>query len=165
MGHKEGGGEVREDTQLTSIEVMLINCRANQNVPHHSPEGCLAIFSQYSVQLMTKLQAYVFVPINQSMHSSQSVKKILVTMQDVLYAHVRYAYHLSKHTRRLSWTEADGRQHLGNVLGCANRGRLTMKLLHATNLLHTMALPINGLHLEMGLPADSVHGEICAEYL
>jgi len=30
-------------------------------------------------------------------------------------------------------------------------------------LFHTMALPINGLHLEKGLPADSVHGEISAE--
>ena len=33
------------------------------------------------------------------------------------------------------------------------------------SLLHTTALPINGLHLEMGLPVDSVHGEICAASL
>jgi len=33
------------------------------------------------------------------------------------------------------------------------------------SLLHTTALLIDGLHLEMGLPVDSVHGEICAESL
>jgi hypothetical protein len=37
--------------------------------------------------------------------------------------------------------------------------------LHATNLLHTMALYINGLHLKIGLPADSVHGKIRAKSL
>jgi len=86
-------------------------------------------------------------------------------MQDAPYTLIRHAYRLSKHTCRLSWTEADGRQHLGNVLGCANRECPTMWLLHATNLLHTMTLHINRLHLEIGLPADSVHGEIRAKSL
>jgi len=134
-------------------------------VPHHSSEGCLAIFSQYPVKMTKKPQAYLFVPINQSTHSLQSVEKILVTMQDAPYILVRYAYRLSEHTCRLSWTEADGCQHLGNVLGCVNRVRPKRWLLHATNLLHTMALPIDGLHLEIGLPADSVHSKICAESL
>jgi len=134
-------------------------------VPHYSSEGCLAIFSQYPVKLTKKPQAYLFVPINQSMHSLQSVEKILVTMQYAPYTLVRYAYRLSEYTCRLPWTEANGSQHLGNVLGCVNRGWPTRWLLHETNLLHTMALPINGLHLEIGLPADSVHGKICAESL
>jgi hypothetical protein len=33
------------------------------------------------------------------------------------------------------------------------------------SLLHATALPIDGLHLEMGLPVDSVDGEIGAESL
>jgi len=33
------------------------------------------------------------------------------------------------------------------------------------SLLHASTLPIDGLHLEMGLPVDSVHGEIRAESL
>jgi hypothetical protein len=33
------------------------------------------------------------------------------------------------------------------------------------NLLYTTALPIDGLHLEMGLHVDSFHGEIRSESL
>jgi len=33
------------------------------------------------------------------------------------------------------------------------------------SLLHATALPIDGLHLEMGLHVDSFHGEINAESL
>jgi len=37
--------------------------------------------------------------------------------------------------------------------------------LHVTEPFHATALPIDGLHFEMGLPVDSVHGEIRAESL
>lgn len=105
-------------------EVILISCVMQTKmclIAHQ--RVVLASFSPHPVKLTKKLQAYLSVPINQSMHSLQSVEKILVTMQDAPYTLVRYAYRLSKHTCRLSWTETDGCQHLGNVLGCVNTGR------------------------------------------
>ena len=84
------------------------------------------IISQYSLKLMTKLQAYLFFLITQRMQNLQFVwVKIQVTRQDVPYTPVRHAYHLSVLMCRLPQTVTDGCQHSGNVLGHANWGQLS----------------------------------------
>ena len=76
-------------------KVLLINCIMQIKmclIDHQKIVRQVCIFSEYSVKMTTKLQAYLSVPINQSMHSSQSVLvKILVSMQNVQYTPVIYA--------------------------------------------------------------------------
>lgn len=88
-----------------------------------------------------------------------------VTMQDALYTAVRHAYHFSVLMCRLPWTAANGCQHSGNVLRCAKWGRPTKLIFTWHSLLQATALPIDRLHLDMGLPVDSVHAKIRNESL
>jgi hypothetical protein len=62
-------------------------------------------------------------------------------------------------------TAADGRQHLGNVRVCELRTADQEATYTRNSLLHATALPIDGLHLKMGLHVVSFHGEIRAEAL
>jgi len=129
---------------------------------HQKVDRQVWIFSQYSLKMMTKLLAYLFVPITPRMHNWQFVwVKFQVTMQDAPNAPVRHASRLCVLTCRSPRTAADRHQHSGTVLKTADQVAFYTRKI----LLHDTALPIDGLHLEMELNVDSFHGEIHAESL
>jgi len=60
----------------------------------------------------------------------------------------------------------DCSQHTPTLRLCSNCGRLTRWLFYTwQSLLHTTALPISGLHMELGQPVDSVYSQIRAKSL
>jgi hypothetical protein len=122
------------------------------------------IFSQYSLKLMTELEAYSFGPITHRIYSLQLVwVKIHVTVR---------VHHMQLLDMPNAWAclceiASDCGQRMQTLRQCSLVCKLkTIELVSFyawLNLLCATALPFDGLHLEMGPPVDSVHTKICAE--
>jgi len=95
------------------------------------------------------------------MHNLQFV---WVKIQDVPSTPVRHASRLSGLRCWSPRTAADRRPHSDYVLGvCELRAADHAAICTQKSHLHAAALSIDGLHLKIGLHADSFHGEIRAK--
>jgi hypothetical protein len=115
------------------------------------------ILSQYSMKMTTKLWVYLFVPITQRMHNLQFVWvkiRSLCRMYRTLLQDTPHAWSSLRADRlRLRPTDA-------NTGVCELRTADQMVFYTSQGLLHSTALPIDKLHVEMWLHVDSFHGKV-----
>ena len=151
-------------------KVLLINCAMRMKmclITHQKFVRQVWIFSQYSHKLMTKLQGHLSVPI--------TLKHALlaICMGEHSGHYAECAVHCYQTCVRFERANVQIPSDCGwrtPALGqccqvCELRTADQVAFYTWQSLLHATALPIGGLHLEMGLPVDSVHGEIRAESL